>query len=138
MFFASRTLLGLANEGMAHKRFLTTNRFGQVNSLRASILPSSNLYSVYRTPYIAVLTSSLFGAAAYLSVQYHSMQVLLWLLNLSTVAGLVSWVVLCAAYLRMHAGMKAQGYSRDGMLMLLSVFVIGCPRLTCMHLILSL
>lgn len=79
----------------------------------------------YRTPYIAVLISSLFGAAAYLSVQYHSLQVLLWLLNLSTVAGLVSWVVLCVAYLRMHAGMKAQGYSRDGMLMLLSVYNIG-------------
>ncbi|KAF8299303.1 hypothetical protein DL93DRAFT_2091199 [Clavulina sp. PMI_390] len=93
VFFASRTLLGLANDGMAHRVFLTTNRFG--------------------TPYVAVLVSSLFGSAAYLSVQYNSMQALIWLLNLSTVAGLISFVIICLTSIRMQAGMKAQGYSRE-------------------------
>lgn len=79
---------------MAHRVFLTTNRFG--------------------TPFVAILTTALLGSAAYLSVSYRAMQALLWLLNLSAVSGLISAVVLCFAYIRMHAGMKAQGYNRDG------------------------
>jgi amino acid transporter len=42
------------------------------------------------------------------------MEVLLWLINLSAVAGLVSWIILCISYLRFHAAIKAQGHTRDG------------------------
>jgi amino acid permease len=65
-------------------------------------------------PWVAVVCSSAFGALGYLSVTEKSMNVLLWLINLSAVAGLVSWIVLCVGYLRFYAAMKAQGYSRDG------------------------
>jgi amino acid transporter len=63
---------------------------------------------------VAVICSSSFGALGYLSVTEQSMRVLLWLINLSAVAGLVSWIILCIGYLRFYAAMKAQGYSRDG------------------------
>ena len=36
-----------------------------------------------------------------------------WLLNLSTVAGLIAWATLCFCYIRFYAAMKAQGLSRD-------------------------
>lgn len=36
-----------------------------------------------------------------------------WLLNLSTVAGLIAWATLSFCYIRFHAALKAQGISRD-------------------------
>ena len=67
-----------------------------------------------RNPWVAVVCSSAFGALGYLSVTERSMNVLLWLINLSAVAGLVSWIILCIGYLRFYAALKTQGYSRDG------------------------
>ncbi|QRV98125.1 amino acid permease [Ceratobasidium sp. AG-Ba] len=93
IFIASRALIGLAEDGNAPAVFARTNRLGN--------------------PWVAVLCSSSFGALAYLSVTKQSMRVLLWLINLASVAGLVSWIILCIGYLRFYAAMKAQGYSRN-------------------------
>lgn len=93
IFIASRSLIGLAEDGNAPAIFTRTNRLGN--------------------PWVAVVCSSAFGALGYLSVTERSMNVLLWLINLSAVAGLVSWIILCAGYLRFYAALKAQGYSRD-------------------------
>ncbi|KAF8608286.1 hypothetical protein BDV93DRAFT_552129 [Ceratobasidium sp. AG-I] len=93
IFIASRSLVGLAEDGNAPAIFSHTNRLGN--------------------PWVAVICSSSFGALGYLSVTEQSMKVLLWLINLSAVAGLVSWIILCIGYLRFYAGMKAQGYSRE-------------------------
>ncbi|CAE7226764.1 unnamed protein product [Rhizoctonia solani] len=93
IFIASRSLIGLAEDGNAPVIFARTNRLGN--------------------PWIAVVCSSSFGALGYLSVTEKSMNVLLWLINLSAVAGLVSWIILCISYLRFHAAVKAQGYERD-------------------------
>ncbi|KAG9125064.1 hypothetical protein FRC07_009114 [Ceratobasidium sp. 392] len=93
IFIASRSLIGLAEDGNAPAIFARTNRLGN--------------------PWVAVLCSSSFGALAYLSVTKQSMHVLLWLINLAAVAGLVSWIILCIGYLRFYAAMKAQKYSRD-------------------------
>ncbi|QRW25400.1 amino acid permease [Rhizoctonia solani] len=75
IFIASRSLIGLAEDGNAPVIFSRTNRLGN--------------------PWVAVMCSSAFGALGYLSVTEKSMKVLLWLINLSAVAGL------------------AQGYTRD-------------------------
>lgn len=93
IFIASRSLVGLAEDGNAPAIFSRTNRLGN--------------------PWVAVVASSSFGALGYLSVTEQSMNVLLWLINLSAVAGLVSWIILCIGYLRFYAGMKTQGYSRE-------------------------
>lgn len=42
-------------------------------------------------------------------------QAFTWLLNLSTVAGLIAWATLSFCYIRFHAAMKAQGVSRDSL-----------------------
>ncbi|KAF8756437.1 Amino acid permease [Rhizoctonia solani] len=93
IFIASRSLIGLAEDGNAPVIFSRTNRLGN--------------------PWVAVMCSSAFGALGYLSVTEKSMKVLLWLINLSAVAGLVSWIILCIGYLRFYAAIKAQGYTRD-------------------------
>ncbi|EED16247.1 amino acid permease, putative [Talaromyces stipitatus ATCC 10500] len=65
-------------------------------------------------PYVAVITAWLFGPFAYLSLgSGGAAQAFTWLLNLSTVAGLIAWATLSFCYIRFHAAMKAQGVSRD-------------------------
>lgn len=67
-------------------------------------------------PYIAVITAWLFGPLAYLSLGSGGpAQAFTWLLNLSTVAGLIAWSTLSFCYIRFHAAMKAQGVSRDSL-----------------------
>lgn len=66
------------------------------------------------TPYVAVVTSWLFGPLAYLSLgSGGASQAFSWLLNLSTVAGLIAWAVLSLSYIRFHRAMKVQGIDRD-------------------------
>ncbi|KAK6430753.1 hypothetical protein LTR95_013087 [Oleoguttula sp. CCFEE 5521] len=65
-------------------------------------------------PYYAVLISWLFGPLAYLSLgSGGASQAFTWLLNLSTVAGLIAWATLCACYIRFHRAMKVQNVSRN-------------------------
>ncbi|KAF7591433.1 hypothetical protein BBP40_001594 [Aspergillus hancockii] len=65
-------------------------------------------------PYVAVIASWLFGPLAYLSLgSGGAAQAFTWLLNLSTVAGLIAWATLCFCYIRFYAGMKAQGVARE-------------------------
>jgi amino acid transporter len=42
-------------------------------------------------------------------------QAFTWLLNLSTVAGLIAWATLCVCYIRFHRALKVQGVSRDSL-----------------------
>ncbi|GLA00020.1 hypothetical protein AnigIFM60653_007087 [Aspergillus niger] len=65
-------------------------------------------------PYVAVITSWLFGPLAYLSLGSGGpAQAFSWLLNLSTIAGLIAWATLSFCYIRFYSAMKAQGVSRD-------------------------
>ncbi|KAI8717955.1 hypothetical protein NCS52_00873000 [Fusarium sp. LHS14.1] len=65
-------------------------------------------------PWVAVITSWLFGPLAYLSLgSGGAAQAFTWLLNLSTVAGLIAWGTLCVCYIRFHRALKVQGVSRD-------------------------
>lgn len=64
-------------------------------------------------PYWAVITAWLFGPLAYLSLGSGGpAQAFDWLLNLSTVAGLIAWGTLCVCYIRFHRALKVQGISR--------------------------
>lgn len=67
-------------------------------------------------PYIAVFVSWLFGPLAYLSLgSGGAAQAFNWLINLSTVAGLIAWATLCFCYIRFHKAMKVQGQSRESL-----------------------
>ncbi|KAJ5716454.1 hypothetical protein N7493_008365 [Penicillium malachiteum] len=65
-------------------------------------------------PYVAVITAWLFGPLAYLSLGSGGPeQAFTWLLDLSTIAGLIAWATLCVCYIRFYAAMKKQGVSRS-------------------------
>lgn len=65
-------------------------------------------------PYVAVFAAWLFGPLAYLSLGTGgASQAFSWLMNLSTVAGLIAWATLCFCYIRFYAAMKAQEVSRE-------------------------
>ncbi|KAH6885190.1 putative amino acid permease [Thelonectria olida] len=67
-------------------------------------------------PWVAVITAWLFGPLAYLSLgSGGAAQAFTWLLNLSTVAGLIAWATLCVCYIRFHRALKVQGVSRDSL-----------------------
>ena len=67
-------------------------------------------------PWVAVIAAWLFGPLAYLSLgSGGASQAFTWLLNLSTVAGLIAWATLCFCYIRFYAALKAQGVSRKSL-----------------------
>ncbi|RGP78266.1 putative general amino acid permease [Fusarium longipes] len=67
-------------------------------------------------PYVAVITSWLFGPLAYLSLgSGGASQAFDWLLNLSTVAGLIAWATLCFSYIRFYRALKVQGVDRESL-----------------------
>ncbi|KAK2060665.1 amino acid permease [Colletotrichum caudatum] len=93
VFIASRTLYGLSCDGHASKIFQRCNRFG--------------------TPHYAVGLTCMLMPLVYLNVANNTSVVFGWFLNITTVAGLIGWIVIEVTYLRFYAGLKAQGYSRN-------------------------
>jgi amino acid transporter len=93
VYIASRTLYGLAHDGHAPAIFGRCNRWG---------VP---VYAVGLTVLLLPLAYLVLGSGA--SVAFG------WLVNITTVAALISWVVLAGAYLRMYYAFKVQGRSRD-------------------------
>ncbi|KAM0159012.1 hypothetical protein ACHAPC_007539 [Botrytis cinerea] len=93
IFLASRTLYGLSADGHAPKIFMRCNRFG--------------------TPWYAVGLSVLPSPLVYMVVSNQASVVFGWFVNITTVAGLIGWVVIEATYLRFFYALKKQGISRD-------------------------
>lgn len=93
VFLASRTLYGLAEERQAPRIFLKVNRFG--------------------TPWVAVAASLIFMPLVYLSLGSNSSVVFGWMVNITTIAGLIGWLIIQISFLRFYYAMKLQGISRD-------------------------
>ncbi|KAF3045366.1 hypothetical protein E8E11_009198 [Didymella keratinophila] len=93
VFLASRTLYGLAEDKQAPQFLLRTNRFG--------------------TPYLAVAASLIFMPLVYLSLGSNSSVVFGWSANITTIAGLIGWLVVEVTYLIFFYALKTQGISRD-------------------------
>ncbi|KAH8691464.1 amino acid permease/ SLC12A domain-containing protein [Talaromyces proteolyticus] len=93
IFIASRTLYGLSRDGHAPKLFQSCNRFG--------------------TPHYAVGLTCLFLPLVYLNVANNTSIVFGWFVNITTVAGLIGWIVIEITYLRFYSGLKTQHISRN-------------------------
>lgn len=93
IFLASRTLYGLSADGHAPKLFMKCNRFG--------------------TPWYAVALSVMPSPLVYMVVSTESSIVFGWFVNITTIAGLIGWVVIGVTYLRFYYAMKVQSISRD-------------------------
>lgn len=93
IFLASRRLYGLSADGHAPKIFMKCNSFG--------------------TPWYAVALSVMPSPLVYMVVSTEASIVFGWFVNITTIAGLIGWVVIGVTYLRFFYAMKLQGISRD-------------------------
>lgn len=94
IYIGSRILYSMAGT-TAPKFFARTNRNG--------------------VPYIGVLFTSIFGLLAFLNVSNDGATVFDWLMNISALAGLISWCFITAAHLRFMAILKSRNISRDSL-----------------------
>lgn len=93
VYVGSRILYGLAKNKLAPKILSRTTRQG--------------------VPYLAVITTSLFGALAYMETTTGGANAFNWLLNITAVAGFFSWVFISFSHLRFMQALKFRGISRD-------------------------
>ncbi|KAF6795918.1 arginine permease [Colletotrichum sojae] len=93
VYSGSRILVSLANERCAPQWMANTNRFG--------------------TPYMAVATTSAVGFLAYMNLSENGGVVFDWLLNITAVAGFISWTCINICHVRFMAALKAQNIPRE-------------------------
>ncbi|KAG0164944.1 hypothetical protein DFQ28_009575 [Apophysomyces sp. BC1034] len=91
VYSSSRTLLALSVDGYAPKFFRRINRWG--------------------IPIWSVLASCVVGCLAFLTSLFGSGIVFNWLTNLTSVAGLITWVIISITHIRFRMGYVAQGRS---------------------------
>lgn len=92
VYSGSRIVVGLANEGHA-PRFLTkTNKHG--------------------VPYNAVAFTSAFGLLAFLNLSPSGTDAFNWFLNITAVAGLITWASINLSHINFQRAMKVQGIPR--------------------------
>lgn len=95
VYSGSRILFALAEARLIPKYFRYTNRWG--------------------VPYVSVITTALFGCLAFLVVSNGGNTVFTWLLNITAVAGLITWGWISFCHIRFMAILKHNGISRDSL-----------------------
>jgi amino acid transporter len=93
LYTSSRALYGLSIAGNAPKIFSKTTKSG--------------------LPYISVLFSSIFATLAYMASSKGAGKVFNWFVNMTSIAGLMTWFGICVTYIRFYKAMKVQGYDRE-------------------------
>lgn len=93
VYSSSRTLLALAKNGDAPRFFTRINRFG--------------------IPIWSVLATCFIGCLAFLTSLFGSGVVFNWLTNLTSVAGLITWIAISITHIRFRIGFRKQGRSLD-------------------------
>lgn len=93
VYSASRIMIGLAQEGFAPRWFKKTSKQG--------------------VPYYSVAFTSAFGLLGFMNVSDSGSTVFNWFLNISSVAGLISWASILGCHLAFMRALKARNISRD-------------------------
>ncbi|KAJ5199541.1 AMP-dependent synthetase/ligase [Penicillium cf. griseofulvum] len=93
VYSGSRILVGLAQEGFAPHWFKITSKRG--------------------VPYYSVLFTAAFGLLGFLNVSDAGSTVFTWLLQISGVAGFITWSSLNACHLAFQRALRARNISRD-------------------------
>lgn len=93
VYSGSRILIGLAQEGFAPRWFKKTTKGG--------------------VPYFSVAFTAMFGLLGFLNVSNSGAEVFTWLLQISGVAGFITWSSLNACHLAFQRALKVRNISRD-------------------------
>lgn len=95
VYIGSRLLYALALGGVAPKVFLRTTKQG--------------------VPYVGVGATALIGLLAFMVVSEGASTVFNWLVNISTVAGLLAWAAISYSHIRFMKALEYNGISRDSL-----------------------
>lgn len=95
VYSGSRILVGLATEGLAPSFFTRTTSKG--------------------VPYIAVASTAAFGLLGFMNEASSGAQVFDWFINITGVAGFISWTCIGVSHLAFMRALRAQGISRDSL-----------------------
>ncbi|KAK3312626.1 putative arginine transporter [Apodospora peruviana] len=95
VYSGSRILVGLANDGSAPRILSKTTAHG--------------------VPMYAVLVTAAIGLLAFLNVSNNAATVFNWFLNITAVAGFITWANINVAHIFFQRALKAQGVSRDSL-----------------------
>ncbi|KAI1490400.1 arginine transporter [Biscogniauxia mediterranea] len=95
VYSGSRILMALASENNAPQILTRTNRIG--------------------TPYVAVLATSAIGLLSFLNLSQGGGEVFGWLLNITGIAGFITWTCINICHLRFMKALKHRGLSRDSL-----------------------
>lgn len=93
IYVGSRILYGLAKNKLAPRILSKTTKQG--------------------VPYVAVVTTSVFGALAYMETTTGGANAFNWLLNITAVAGFFTWLFISISHIRFMQALKFRGISRD-------------------------
>ncbi|KAK5624332.1 hypothetical protein RRF57_000050 [Xylaria bambusicola] len=93
VYSSSRIMVALARDGHAPAFLAHTNRFG--------------------TPHYAVLFSGIIGLLAFLNLSSSGGDVFDWLLNITGIAGFISWCAISICHLVFMRALRSCGISRD-------------------------
>lgn len=93
LFTTSRALHSLARKGMAPKIFAYTTKHG--------------------IPLWSMLLSWLMAFLSFLSINNGSSKAFSFFTNLTSISGILTWLVIAITYVRFHSGMKSQGIPRE-------------------------
>lgn len=93
VYTGSRILLALANENHLPAVLRRVNGQG--------------------TPYVACAVTSAVGFLGFMNLSANGSDVFDWLLNITAIAGFISWACISVCHLRFMRALKAQGLSRD-------------------------
>ncbi|KAL2063937.1 hypothetical protein VTL71DRAFT_4431 [Oculimacula yallundae] len=93
VYSGSRILLGLANDGSAPAFLKRTTKSG--------------------VPYAAVIVTSLFGFLAFLNLSNSAAVVFNWFLNITAVAGFITWACINGCHIAFMRALAARNVSRD-------------------------
>ncbi|KAF9890183.1 hypothetical protein FE257_006344 [Aspergillus nanangensis] len=93
VYSGSRILIGLAQEGFAPRIFKKTTKKG--------------------VPYWSVMFTAAFGLLGFMNVSNQGSTVFNWLLNISSVAGLITWASLNGCHIAFMRALKSRDISRD-------------------------
>lgn len=92
LYTSSRAIYGLALSRNAPKIFTYTTKRG--------------------LPLVAIVFCAAFALLAYMGIGSGSGKVFGWFVNMTSVAGLMTWFGISVTYLRFYKGFKAQGFDR--------------------------
>ncbi|KAH7383066.1 putative arginine transporter [Cadophora sp. MPI-SDFR-AT-0126] len=93
VYSGSRILLGLANDGSAPAFLKRTTKSG--------------------VPYAAVIITSLFGFLAFLNLSNNAAVVFDWFMNITAVAGFITWACINGCHIAFMRALTARNVSRD-------------------------